>query len=493
MTDQSNDILGWFPQQLWIDGQWRPAESGATFAVENPATGKTIAEVPRAGKADALAAVKAAIRAKHQWAHETPQKRAEYLLRIAQLLIEHREQLANVTTLELGETLQSSRGGVDYAVGFFRWYAEEIRRLYGRTIPHPDPTRRLRVEYFPVGVVGAITPWNGPLGSGAKKVAGALAAGCPVVHKPAQLTPLSALAMARITEMAGLPAGVFNVVCGDTQAIGRVLLDEPEVRLITFTGSSDVGRYLMAEGGRQVKRLSLELGGNAPFIVFADADLDRAADDLVWLKTLNCGQVCVTANRIFIERSILEPFLERVIVRLKRHRLGVGTDPQTTIGPLVDRHAREKVKVFVDGAIAAGARVRYRGEVPESCRDGYFYPLTLLDNITPDMPLVCEEVFGPVLSVMTFESEAEVLRIANDTPYGLAAYAYTTDMARAQRCSEELDAGVVGINDPRPITPEAPFGGVKQSGLGHEGGIEGLREFLETRLIGVRCHAQNVS
>lgn len=486
MSDRIDNILGWFPQQLWIDGQWSAAESGETFPIEDPSTGKTVTQVPRGGRAEALAAVQAAIRAKRAWGRQTPEKRAEYLLRIAQLLLEHREQLAQVTTAELGGTLQESRGGVDYAIGFFRWYAEEIRRLYGRSVPHPDPTRRLRVEYFPVGVVGAITPWNGPLGLPAKKVAGALAAGCPVVHKPAQLTPLSSLALARITELAGLPAGVYNVVCGDTRAIGKVLLDEPEVRMITFTGSSEIGRYLMAEGARQVKRLSLELGGNAPFIIFADADLDRAADDLVWLKTINSGQVCVTANRIFVERPILEPFLDRVILRLKRHRLGIGTDPETTMGPLVDRHAREKVKSLVDGAIAAGARVRYRGEVPDGCRAGYFYPPTLLDNITLDMPLVCEEVFGPVLSVMAFDSEAEVLHMANDTPYGLAAYAYTNDMARAQRCSEELDAGVVGINDPRPITPQAPFGGVKQSGIGCEGGIEGLREFLETRLIGFR-------
>lgn len=486
MSERSDGPVDWFPLQLRIGGQWRPADSGETFPVENPATGETIAVVPRGGRVEALAAVRAATDAKRDWGRQTPEKRAEYLQRIAQLLSEHREPLGLLLVAELGVPLQQGRGEVDYAVGFFRWYAEEVRRIYGRSIPHPDPTRRLRVEYFPVGVVGAITPWNGPLGSSAKKIAGALAAGCPVIHKPAQLTPLAALALARIIELAGLPAGVHNVVCGDTQAIGRVLLDESEVRMITFTGSSEVGRYLMSEGGRQIKRLSLELGGNAPFIVFADAELDRAADDLVWLKTINSGQVCVTANRIFVERPILEPFLSRVIERLKRHRLGIGTDPATTMGPLVDRHALQKVTSLVDGAIAAGARVRYRGDVPEACGKGYFYPPTLLDNVMPEMPLVCEEVFGPVLSVMTFGDEAEVLRMANDTPYGLAAYAYTSDMARAQRCSEELDAGVVGINNPRPITPQAPFGGVKQSGIGCEGGMEGLREFLETRLIGFR-------
>jgi succinate-semialdehyde dehydrogenase/glutarate-semialdehyde dehydrogenase len=386
----------------------------------------------------------------------------------------------------MGSTLNQCRGEVDYAADFFRWYAEEARRLYGRTIPHPDASRRLRVEYFSVGVVGVLPPWNGPLGSAAKKIAGALAAGCTVVHKPPRLAPLSAMALAWLTEQAGLPTGVYHVVCGDSQAIGKILLEHPGVRLITCTGSTETGRYLMAEGGRQIKRVCLELGGNAPFIVFADADLERAADDLVQLKTCNSGQVCVTANRIFVERSIYEPFLERIILRLKRHRLGIGTDFNATMGPLIDRRALEKVKFLVDEAIAAGARVRYQGEVPDGCQNGYFYPPTVLEGVTADMPVVREEVFGPVLSVMPFDTEAEVLRLANDTPYGLAAYAYTTDMARAQRCSEELEAGVVGINDPRPITPEAPFGGTKQSGIGHEGGLEGLLEFYETKLIGYR-------
>lgn len=486
MCDRSDSGLGWFPLQLWMDGHWRPANSGKTFSVEDPATGAVIAEVPWAGESETITAVESAFGAMNHWRRQTPEKRSEYLQRIRQLLLEHREPLARLMVAEMGAPLEQCRGEVDYAADFFRWFAEEVRRLYGRTIPHPDPLRRLRVEHLPVGVVGAITPWNGPLGLPAKKIAGALAAGCTVVHKPAELTPLSALALARLTELAGLPAGVFQVVCGNTKKIGRVLLESPQVRMITFTGSSGVGRYLIAESARQVKRLSLELGGNAPFIVFADADLDCAADDLVQMKTSNSGQVCVTANRIFVERSAYEPFLERVISRLKRHRLGIGTDPQTTMGPLIDRRALEKVTTLVDSAVAAGARVRYRGEVPDCCHSGYFYPPTVLEAVTADMPVVCEEVFGPVLSMMSFDTEAEVLRMANDTPYGLAAYAYTTDMARAQRCSEELEAGVIGINDPRPITPEAPFGGVKQSGMGHEGGQEGLLEFLQIKLIGQR-------
>lgn len=489
MAVQSDNGLGWFPLQLWIDGQWRPAESGKTFSVEDPATGKIIAQVPLAGRVETVAAVEAAIRAGTQWRRQTPEKRAEQLQRIRQLLLQYREQLARLLVAERGATIDQARGEVDYAADFFRWFAEEVRRLYGRTIPHPDPSRRLRVDYFPVGVVAVLTPWNGPLGSAAKKLAGALAAGCTVVHKPPQLAPLSAMALAWLTEQAGLPTGVYHVICGDSRAIGETLLEHPAVRAITCTGSTETGRYLMAEGGRQIKRVCLELGGNAPFIVFADADLERAADDLVWLKTINSGQVCVTANRIFVERSCYEPFLERVILRLKRHRLGIGTDPDVTMGPLIDRRALERVTALVERAIAAGARLRYQGTVPDGCRDGYFYPPTVLDGITADMPLVCEEVFGPVLSIMPFDTEAEVLRVANDTPFGLAAYAYTTNMARAQRCSEELEAGVVGINDPRPITPEAPFGGVKQSGIGCEGGSEGLLEFLETKLIGCRFPA----
>jgi len=486
MAETTDDKLIWFPTQLWIDGKWQPCRSGASLAVEDPACGRVVAEVPRAGESEAHEAVQSAARAMLGWRRLSPESRSQVLDRIRRTLLENREPLGRLLVAERGATLEQGRAEVDYAAAFFRWYSEEARRIYGRTIPHPDPTRRLRWEYFPIGVVAAITAWNGPLGLAAKKVAGALAAGCTVVLKPAELTPLSALALAWVTERAGLPAGALNVVFGDAPAIGRVLLEHRAVRMVTFTGSTRTGRYLASEAGKQIKRVALELGGNAPFLVFADADLDQAAGDLVWLKTINAGQVCVTANRILIERSIYQPLVARLVELLKRQRLGPGDDPEVTMGPLIDRRAVDKVKSLVESAVCAGAIISYQGEVPDRCQGGYYYPPTLLEGVTSQMQVACEEVFGPVLSVMPFDTEDQALRLANDTPFGLAAYVYTTNFQRAQRFSEELEAGVVGINDPRPITPEAPFGGIKQSGIGREGGAEGLMEFLEGRLIGLR-------
>lgn len=479
------EALG-FPPRLWIAGAWREARDGRTFPVKDPATGSVLDELPLAGETEAREAVEAAAAAFATWRRRTSEERAGVLLRIRDLLLEHREPLARLASAEGGAPLAQARGGVDYAAGFFRWFSEEARRIYGRSIPHPDPTRRVRVEYYPVGVVGAITAWNGPLGVPAKKVAAALAAGCAVVLKPSEFTPLCALALAALAERSGLPAGVLNVVCGDAPAIGRVFVDHPSVRLITFTGSVRTGRYLMTEAGKHVKRVALELGGNAPYIVFADADLDRAADDLVWLKCMNSGQVCVSANRVLVERSAHRAFVERVLARLGRQRVACGTDPEGTMGPLIHREAVERVGALVDEAVAQGARALCGGRTPPPGPGECFYPPTLLDGVAPSMRVVQEEVFGPVVSVLPFDGEAEALRVANDTPYGLAGYVYTSDMARAQRFMDGLDVGVVGINDPRPIIPETPFGGVKLSGIGREGGTEGLLEFMDARLIGVR-------
>ena len=477
-----------FPSRLWINGQWMESYSGETFAVENPANGEVVGHAPFAAAAETTAAVEAASQAMHKWRRKTPARRAEYLMRIHDLLLEHREPLARLRILEQGGTLQSCRETVDYSAGFFRWFAEESSRIYGRTIPHPDPTRRLRVDYYPIGVVGAFGSWNGPLASASKKLAAALAAGCTFIFKPASLTPLCAFALAWITEQAGLPAGVFNVISGNTEEIGRVLLQHNKVRLIAMTGSSQVGRFVAQEAGKQIKRLSLELGGNAPFIVFADADLDQAAADLVWLKTLFSGQVCVTANRLLIEKSIYDTFLDRVVERLKQHKIGMPDHPQTTIGPMICPADVTRMKSLVADSLAAGASIRYQLPMPADIPSDRFFPPTILENASADMKICNEEIFGPILPAIAFEDENEVLRSEreNNPDYGLAAYVYTQNMSRAQRVADELDVGILGINDPRPVTTATPFGGVKLSGIGREGGSEGIMEYLEPRLIGVR-------
>jgi succinate-semialdehyde dehydrogenase/glutarate-semialdehyde dehydrogenase len=479
---------GWtgFPVGLWIGGAWRAAADGGTFAVTDPATGERLEDVPRAGAAETRLAVEAAAAAFEGWRAESSTRRADVLWRIHERLLEQRERLAALRTAEQGGPLAQGRGEVDFAAGYFRWYAEEARRVYGRTIPHPDPRRRLRVDYAPVGVVGAITPWNAPLSAPARKVAAALAAGCTVVLKPSELTPLTALALAGIADEAGLPAGAINVVCGNAPAIGEVLLEHEAVRVITFTGSARTGRHLMSEAGRRMKRVAMELGGNAPFVVFADADLEQAADDLVALKCTNAGQVCVAANRVLVERPIHAALVEKVRERLAGQRLGHGRDPDTTMGPLIHVEAARSVAERVEEAIGQGARLVCGGEPDRAGLAECFYPPTLLDGVTASMRIAAEESFSPVVPVLEFEDEDEALGLANDTPYGLAAYVYTSDLNRAQRFAEGLRAGVVGINDPRPITPEAPFGGIGGSGMGREGGVEGLMEFMDARLVGLR-------
>jgi succinate-semialdehyde dehydrogenase/glutarate-semialdehyde dehydrogenase len=436
--------------------------------------------------AETRLAVEAAAAAFEGWRSRSATGRADVLGRIHEGLLKERERLAELRAAEQGGPVAQGRGEVDFAAGYFRWFAEEARRVYGRTIPHPDPRRRLRVEYAPVGVVGAITPWNAPLSAPARKLAAALAAGCTVVLKPSELTPLTAFALGHIAHEAGLPAGVLNIVCGDAPAIGRVLLEHEAVRLITFTGSAGVGRHLMAEAGRRMKRVTMELGGNAPFIVFADADLDQAADDLVALKCTNAGQVCVAANRALVEQAAHATFVEKVRERLAGQRLGPGRDPETTMGPLIRPGAARDVAERVAEAIEQGATLVCGGDPGRAGLGEAFYPPTLLDGVTGAMRIAAEESFSPVVPVLEFETEGEALRLANDTPDGLAAYVYTRDLNRAQRFADGLRAGVIGINDPRPITPEAPFGGVGGSGMGREGGTEGLMEFLDARLIGLR-------
>jgi succinate-semialdehyde dehydrogenase/glutarate-semialdehyde dehydrogenase len=473
-----------FEPALFVDGQWHATARLGTFKVEDPSTHDVLAELPCAGASETQAAIEAAGRAFELWKRTSVLERADLLLKLERHIAKYREPLAELTVLEQGMPLPAARGSIDYAMSFFRWFAEEARRIYGETISHPDPSRKLVVDYFPRGVVGVITPWNGPLSMPAKKVAAALAAGCTIVMKPAELTPLSALALTGLANEAGFPPGAINVVCGDVGQIGRTLLRHPDVRTISFTGSLRTGRYLYTRAARQIKHVVLELGGNAPFIVFADADLSRAADDLVALKKANGGQVCVTANRVFVDEYVLDEFQSLLLDRYGNLPVGDGFNAGIEQGPLITSNAAERVDELVRDALATGASALCGGQ--RSPLGANYYPPTILKSAAPTSRIATEEIFGPVISLTPFKTEAEVVAAANATPNRLAAYAYTTNLGRGWRMAQELEFGVVGINDPRPITCEAPFGGNCLAGIGREGGRSGLLDYLDSRLIGFR-------
>ena len=478
-----------FALKLFVEGQWRDAASGRTGPVVNPATGAAFARVAWGGEQDAQAAVSAAAKAFPAWSATPAPGRGDMVKRMAALLTQDRETLAPVLTREQGKPLAQALGEVDYSASFFQWFGEEARRLCPRSVPHADAAKASWVEPRAAGVVGAITPWNFPLAQAAKKVSAALAAGCCVVLKPAPATPLMALALAWVAERAGLPPGVLNVVPGDADPIGRVLLDRPEVRVISFTGSVRVGAWLASEAGRRLKRVTLELGGNAPFCVLADADLDLAADDLARLKLMVSGQVCVTANRVFVHASRMEAFRAKLAERLRGVKVGEGLTAGVQAGPLINAAAVAKVKGLVEDALAQGARVAWQADLsalPAELKGGFFYPPTVLEGVTDAMRAAREEVFGPVFSLMAFEDEEELVRRANATEYGLAGYVYTRDLARGFALARRIEVGIAGVNDMRPLRAEVPFGGIKNSGQGREGGIEGLAEYLDARVIGAR-------
>ncbi len=469
-------------ESLLIGGQWRPG--GRTFAVRNPATGEIIADVADGTREDARDAIDAAADAMPGWAATPAPTRARILRRAESLMLERGDALARTLTLEGGKPLAEARGEIAYAASFVGWFAGEAERTYGRLIPASSGTKRLLVLRQPVGVVGAITPWNFPAAMVTRKIAPAIAAGCTVVLKPAEQTPLTALAIARIFADAGLPAGVCNVVpTRDPHEVGAELLANPLVRKITFTGSTEVGKYLAREAAATVKRVSLELGGHAPFIVFEDADLDAAAKGAIASKFRNAGQTCVCANRLYVHASVVEPFLERLTPLVQALTVGDGMQPGIQIGPLIDEAAVQKVESHVDDAVASGARVVVGGERPAHLERGHFYAPTVLTDVTDGMRVMREETFGPVAPVAAFETESEVIERANAGPYGLAAYFYTRNLARAWRVSEQLEYGIVGVNDPIPSVAQAPFGGFKESGLGREGGTEGMDAFLETKYV----------
>ena len=470
--------------QAFIDGTWCDADGGRTFPVTNPATGEELARVPRMGAVETRRAIAAAERALPEWAGRPAAERARLLRRLADLMMDSQEDLARLLTLEQGKPVAESRAEVAYAASFYEWFGEEAKRVYGDTIPSPQPGRRILVTKHPIGVCGGITPWNFPSAMVTRKSAPALAVGCTMVLKPAEQTPLSALAVMVLAERAGLPAGVLSIVTGDAEdapAIGTELTSSPVVRKVGFTGSNEIGKLIMRQCSEQVKNVSLELGGNAPFIVFDDADLDQAVAGALLCKYRNSGQTCITANRILVHESIHDAFLERFCEGARALTVGEGTDPASDIGPLIDAAAFDKVSRHVTDAVERGARLLMGGEPHE--RGGTFYSPTVLDGVSDESALWHEETFGPVAGIRTFATEEEAIAVANDTPYGLAAYFYSSDLARTIRVSERLEYGILGINTGFVSVEVAPFGGVKESGMGREGSKYGVDDWIETRYL----------
>ncbi len=463
-----------------IDGLWSQAD--ATFEVTNPADGTVIAQVADLGAAQTVIAIDAAHRAFPAWAARTAKDRGAILRRWSDLMLANADDLARLMTAEQGKPLAEARGEVVYGASFIDWFAEEAKRGHGQSIPTPDPNKRLMSIKQPVGVCAAIAPWNFPIAMITRKVGPALAAGCTVVVKPAAETPLCALAIARLAMEAGVPAGVLNIVTGkDASGIGKALCDDPRVRKLSFTGSTPVGKTLYAQCAGTMKKLSLELGGNAPFIVFDDADLEAAVDGAIASKYRNTGQTCVCANRLLVQSGIHDAFVARLTETVAAMKVGPGTGEGVTIGPLINEKALLKVEALVAEAVEQGARVEIGGE--RHGLAGLFYQPTVLTGATADMRLFQEEIFGPVAPIVTFETEQEAIDLANATPFGLAAYFYSRDVGRCWRVAEAIEAGMVGINEGIISTEVAPFGGVKESGLGREGASEGLDEYFETKYL----------
>ncbi len=468
-------------QACYIDGQWVGADSARTFAVSNPATGEQLASVPDAGVIETRRAIEAARLAQPGWRARTAGERARLLRRWHELLLANQEDLARLMTAEQGKPLAEARGEIVYAASFIEWFAEEGKRLYGDVIPAHHADKRVLVSKEPIGVCAAITPWNFPAAMITRKVGPALAVGCTIVLKPAEATPLSALALAELAERAGIPAGVFNVLTGDPVAIGGELCANPTVRKLSFTGSTEVGRILMQQCAPTIKKLSLELGGNAPFIVFDDADLDAAVQGAMLSKYRNTGQTCVCANRLLVQDGVHDAFVARLATAVAALRVGNGIDDGVTQGPLIDDAAILKVEELVADACSLGARVVCGGR--RHGLGGTYYEPTILAGVTREMRLASEEVFGPVAPVFRFTTEAEAVAMANDTEYGLASYFYTENLARSLRVASALEYGMVGINTGLISTEVAPFGGMKSSGLGREGSRYGIEDYVEIKYL----------
>jgi len=467
--------------RCYVNGQWCDADSGASFAVLDPATGELLGTVPDMGAMEARRAIAAANAAWPAWRARSGKDRSAVLRRWFDLILAHGDDLALLMTSEQGKPLAEARGEVAYGASFVEWFAEEAKRVYGDTIPAPTPDKRLLVLKQPIGVCAAITPWNFPLAMITRKVAPALAAGCTVVVKPAEQTPLTALALAQLAHRAGLPPGVFNVLTGDAPAIGGELTANPTVRKLSFTGSTDIGRLLMRQCAGSIKKLSLELGGNAPFIVFDDADLDAAVEGALISKYRNSGQTCVCANRFLVQDGIYDAFASKLADKVSQMKVGNGREPGVTQGPLIDQQAVAKVQEHIADALGKGARLLTGGS-PHALGGTFFQP-TVLTNVSADMKCAREETFGPVAPLFRFRTEEEAIALANATEFGLAAYFYARDLSRVFRVGEALEYGMVGVNTGLISNEMAPFGGIKQSGLGREGSRYGMEEYLELKYL----------
>jgi succinate-semialdehyde dehydrogenase / glutarate-semialdehyde dehydrogenase len=472
-----------YPNKNFINGEWREASSGDTFPVINPATGETLTRVPALTQHDVDEAIHAANAALKGWGELAPRKRSDILLSIAQALTAKTEELARLITAEQGKPLAESRGEVAYSASYFRWFSEEAVRVNGDIIPADSPSKRIFVLRQPIGVVAAITPWNFPIAMLARKMAAALAAGCTFIAKPAPETPLSALALAEICSVSGVPAGVVNIITGDAEMIGGTLMCSPIIRKITFTGSTEVGKLLMRQSADTVKKLTLELGGNAPFIVFDDADLTKAVEGAIYGKYRNAGQTCICVNRFLVHEKIAREFTERLIARSKELTLGDGSAPGTTVGPLISDDAVAKVSRLISSAHSEGATIAL-APAPHPSGPRFVAP-TVITGVTPEMSIWKEEIFGPVSAITTFTSDEQAITLANDTPHGLAAYLYSSNLSRALQVSERLDYGMVGINDTAISAAQAPFGGIKQSGFGREGSKYGIEDYLVLKYVAV--------
>jgi succinate-semialdehyde dehydrogenase/glutarate-semialdehyde dehydrogenase len=468
-------------QSCYVDGRWLPAEGGATLPVRNPATGETLGSIPNMGANETRAAIEAAAKAFPAWAARTAKDRAVLLRRWYELILAHVDDLAVLMTAEQGKPLAESKGEITYAASFIEWFAEEGKRVYGDVIPTHQPDKRILVLRQPVGVVAAITPWNFPAAMITRKAGPALAAGCTFVCKPATQTPFSALALAELADRAGIPKGVFNVLTGSAAQIGGEMTSNPLVRKLTFTGSTEVGKKLMAQCASTMKKVSMELGGNAPFIVFDDADLDAAVQGAITSKYRNTGQTCVCANRLLVQAGVYDEFARKLGAVVAALRIGDGLAGATDQGPLIDSKALAKVEEHVADAVSKGAKIITGGR--RHALGGTFFEPTVLTDVTPAMAVAREETFGPVAPLFKFQSEAEAIAMANDTEFGLAAYLYTRDLARSWRVSEALEYGIVGLNTGLISTEVAPFGGVKESGTGREGSKYGILDFTEIKYL----------
>jgi succinate-semialdehyde dehydrogenase/glutarate-semialdehyde dehydrogenase len=479
-----DNLLANVPTDLWIGGKWRKSSDGARFDVIDPATENKIASVASASVEDAKAAIDAAHGAFEGWAARKPRERAEILRKAFELIVRDAERFAKLITIENGKALSDSKGEVLYSAEFFRWNAEEAVRNIGQVYMAPASGARVVAQHKPAGVAVLVTPWNFPAAMATRKIGPALAAGCPVVLKPASETPLTMLALMPLLEEAGVPAGVVNVIPSRRSGpVVSAMLHDPRVRVVSFTGSTEVGRKLLHEAADNILKPAMELGGNAPFIVFEDADIDAAIEGAMIAKMRNMGEACTAANRFYVHEKVHDDFARKLTAKMAALKMGNGLDDGVALGPLVNAEGRDKVVELVADAVKRGATILTGGKKPEG--PGFFYPATVLDNVPDGAKMLNEEIFGPVASIQTFTSEDEAIRRANDTEYGLVAYLYTKDLSRGMRVSEKLDFGMIGLNRGLVSDPAAPFGGTKQSGLGREGAHEGLLEFMETQYISV--------